>query len=253
MGTFTQADKRRGRRFGVVLGAAGVLLASGVLSACGSSSSSTPTTIVQHATSLVGKRYCEILLVTATGGLHATVYNTYPLNACPEAKWSAIDPSAIAKENGALAALPNGPRFWLMDGIVKSRSGTEHITSFGGIAMIEEATVAVSPADLKATRLAFDPHSVNRTAAFTFHKGRQVYELHDPSGQAWVMQTWSQQVDPTLSESALADLGPKLALPSGWTYTVRTLQAPLVIATETQAAHVLQDNLGNSYSLESAR
>ena len=253
MRTYSHTDKRTSRRVAHLIGAVGFVVASSLLSACGTSgSTSSVTTVVTRPASLVGLRYCEILLVTANGGLHATVFNTFPLNACPESKWTAIDASAIAKEHGALAALPNGPRYWLMDSIAKSRQGAEVIKTFGGIAMIEEATVAVSPADLKATRSAFIPHTVNRTAAFTFRKGRQVYELHDPAGQTWVMQTWSQQVDPALSESQLATLGPKLTLPSGWTYSVRTLRAPLVIATETHAAQVIQDNLENSYSLEAS-
>lgn len=250
---FTHSDKSLGRRLGIVIGSLSLVLGGALLSACGSSSPSTSVvTSVEHPTSLVGKRYCEILLVTATGGLHATVYNSFPLNNCPEAQWSTIDAGAIAKENSALAALPNGPRYWLMDAITKVQHGAKVVRSFGGIAMIEEATVAVSPADLKATRLAFDPHTVNRTAAFTFNSGRQVFELHDPSGQTWVMQTWSQQVDPTLRQAQLATLAPRPTLPAGWTYTARTLRAPLVVATVAQAAHVLQDNLGNSYSLETA-
>lgn len=253
MGIFTQADKRISRRVARIVGAVGFAFASSLLSACGTSgSTSSATTVVTHPASLVGLRYCEMLLVTTNGGLHATVYNTFPLNACPEAKWTSIDAAAIAKENGALAALPNGPRYWLMDSIAKSRRGAEVIKTFGGIAMIEEATVAVSPADLKATRSAFIPHTVNRTASFTYRKGRQVYELQDPSGQTWVMQTWSQQVIPTLSESQLATLAPKLTLPAGWSYRVRTLSKPLVVATESTAARVLQDNLDNSYSLETS-
>ena len=94
---------------------------------------------------------------------------------------------------------------------------------------------------------------MNRTAAFTFHKGRQVYELHDPSDQTWVMQTWSQQIDPTLGANDLATLGHRLTVPQGWTYTSRTLTTPLVVQTTGQVAHVLMDALGNSYSLEAAR
>jgi hypothetical protein len=57
-----------------------------------------------------GKRYGEVLVVTVTeSGPEATVYNTFPLNDCPAELWDKLDAKAIAAENGAAAALLNGP------------------------------------------------------------------------------------------------------------------------------------------------
>ena len=42
---------------------------------------------------------------------------------------------------------------------------------------------------------------------FTFDAGRPVFELVDPEGQRWVMQTWSQVVDTNLSLDDLPGLG----------------------------------------------
>ena len=92
---------------------------------------------------------------------------------------------------------------------------------------------------------------MSRQASFTFDAGRQVYELVAPDGTVWVMQTYSQIKDPTLSRADLPVLASRLTLPAGWTYRVRTLNSPLVVATAATAAHVLQDNLENSYSEES--
>ena len=62
-------------------------------------------------TGLRGKRYGEVLLVSAgPDGPQATVYNTYPLNDCPPELWHTLDAAAIATEHGALAALLNGPK-----------------------------------------------------------------------------------------------------------------------------------------------
>ena len=226
--------------------------------ACGgpmdpSSSRATVTsTTTQTATDLVGKRYCEVLLVhLGSGGLYADVYNSYPLNACPPGEWRALDATTLAKDHGALFAELNGPRFWLMDSIRKVRSSAEQVTTFGGIAMILEATVQIG-SSIAAAQQPFTPHTVNRQAAFTFDAGRQVYELVAPDGTVWIMQTYSQIKDPTLSQVDLAGLAPRLTLPAGWTYRVRTLKAPLVVATASSSAHVLQDNLENSYSEESA-
>ena len=64
------------------------------------------------------------------------------------------------------------------------------------------------------------------------------------------MQSWSQQIAPTLAEADLANLGARLHLPAGWTYRTRVPTAPLRVVTKTTDAQVLQDDLGNSYSLE---
>ena len=117
--------------------------------------------------------------------------------------------------------------------------------------MDKEATVAIG--DLAAARTPYVAHSVDRKASFTYATGRQIHELTDPHGAVYVMQSWSQQIDPTLGANDLATLGHRLTVPQGWTYTSRTLTTPLVVQTTGQVAHVLMDALGNSYSLEAAR
>jgi hypothetical protein len=178
-------------------------------------------------------------------GPQATVYNSYPLNDCPAELWSALDAKAIAAENGAATALLNGPRYWLMNEIEKMTQGPRIVKNFGGIDMLLQAQVllsAMNPAPYTANQ-------VHRHTVFTFDAGEVVYELHDPALRRWVMQTWSQIVDPKLSRADLAGLGGRLDLPNGWTYQTRTLTSPLRIDTTTHAAQVLQDDLANSYSL----
>ena len=242
-------DRRWARPAAVVFLVAGALVGA----ACGTTSPTSTATSAgsrRVAADLVGKRYCEVLLVRPTTvGLVATVYNTYPLNDCPAAQWEAMDAKAIASANGVPYAVLNGPRYWLMNSIVKVRSGAEVIRSFGGMAMIEEATVTLGPSVI-AAQVPYTPHTVSRQAAFTFAAGRQVYELVDPSRTAWVMQTYSQIKDPTLSMADLPGLASRLTLPAGWTYRVRTLTRPLVVATADRPARVLQDTLENSYSME---
>ncbi len=228
--------------------------ACGSSSATSTSTSSTTSSGTAHlvAGGVVGKRYCEVLLVhLGTGGLVADVYNTYPLNACPEAQWAAEDATAIAKENGVLGAQLNGPRFWLMNSIAHTRTGSQVVKSFGGMAMNMYATVVIGTS-IAAAKAPYTTHTVSRQASFTFNAGRQVYELTDPTGAVWVMQTYSQITDPTLTQADLPGLGSRLTLPAGWTYRARTLTKPLVVATTANAAHVLQDNFENSYSMETS-
>jgi hypothetical protein len=195
---------------------------------------------------LSGKRYGEVLLVTpGEVGPQAAVYNTFGLNDCPAELWSALDAQAIATENGAATALLDGPRYWLMNEIEKPTQGPRIIKNFGGIDMVLESQTllsAMNPAPYTANQ-------VHRHSVSTFNAGEEVYELHDPALRRWLMQTWSQIVDPTLSRSDLPGLGERLDLPPGWTYQSRALTAPLSIDTTTHTAQILRDDLTNSYSL----
>ena len=194
-----------------------------------------------------GKRYGEVLLVTVgESGPEAAVYNTFPLNDCPAQLWDKLDAEVLAKENGAVAALLNGPRYWLMSSIDKVATGAQETRTFGGIEMSRQATVQLASQNPA-------PYSVNKVArhtVFHFDAGRPVFELVEPNGQRWVMQTWSQIVDAQLGLQDLPGLGRRLNLPEGWRYETRVLTARLSVDTSTQDAHVMQDDLTNTYSLE---
>ncbi|MEH3140065.1 MAG: hypothetical protein PGN37_07730 [Mycobacterium kyogaense] len=197
-------------------------------------------------TGLRGKRYGEVLLVSAgPEGPQATVYNTYPLNDCPPELWSRLDAQALATEHGALAALLNGPRYWLMDAIEKDMGEDREIVTFGGLDMYRQATVTLS----SMNPAPYLPNTVARNAVFVFDAGAPVFELVDPDGRGWVMQTWSQIVDSSLAYDDLPHLATRLTLPVGWAYRTRTLETELRLDTSSQAAQVLQDGLTNSYSL----
>jgi hypothetical protein len=193
-----------------------------------------------------GKRYGEVLLVSQTPtGPQVAVFNTFPLNDCPHDAWSALNPQALAAENGVAAALLNGPRYWLMSEIVKTREDVGEMKTFGGIDMLQQATVELS----SMNPAPYSVNKVSRRTVFVFGAGRPVFELLDPQGQRWVMQSWSQTVDPALSLADLPGLGARLQLPDDWNYRTSTLTSPLRIDTTTADAHVTQDNLGNTYSL----
>jgi len=196
---------------------------------------------------LSGKRYGEVLLVeVGESGPQATVYNSFPLNDCPAELWSKLDPQAIAGENGAAAALLNGPRYWLMNAIEKEPQGPQERKTFGGIDMIKQATVALS----SMNPAPYTVNEVSRNTVFVFDAGEEVYELIDADGRRWVMQTWSQVADPNLSRDDLPGLASRLKLPDGWRYEPRALTETLRVDTRTRPAQVTQDDLTNSYSLE---
>ena len=141
----------------------------------------------------------------------------------------------------------NGPRHWLMNAVQKD-PGTGVRKSFGGIEMIQRATVTIT--DIAAATTPYTANHVDRGTVFTFDRGETVYELTGPDGAKYVMQSWSQEKDPNLVEADLAALASRPAPPPGWSYSSRKLTAPLKVITTTESATVVQDELRNSYSLE---
>ena len=203
--------------------------------------------MAERSGDVFGKRYGEVLLLRiGESGLEATVYNSFPLNDCPAELWDKLDAAAIAKENGAAAALLNGPRYWLMSAIEKVADHQQQTKIFGGIAMVEQATVKLS----SQNPAPYNVNQVNRRTVFNFDVGRPVFELVDPGGQRWVMQAWSQTVDKDLTLEDLPDLARRLTLPEGWRYETRILTNSFSVDTTTRDATVTQDDLANTYSLQ---
>jgi len=133
-----------------------------------------------------------------------------------------------------------------MSSIGKRNRDTLERKTFGGIEMLRQATVKLASMNPSPYNL----NRVDRKAVFIFDAGREIYELVEPGGRRWIMQTWSQTVDPTLSLTDLPGLASRLSLPAGWTYHSRMPTSPLRVDTTSQDACVTQDDLANSYSLQ---
>ncbi len=197
------------------------------------------------APSIRGNRYCEILLAyLEAGAIRAEVWGTQGLNDCPAAAWEAIDKAAVQTDSGANAVVLNGPRFWLIDAADATLPDREP-RMFGQLQMHQLATINLP---LGATQnTPYVERTINRDSSFSFEAGAQVYELHGADGSVYVMQSYAEIVDATLTEADLPTLGDRLTLPDGWTYAPRTLEAPLEIVTPGRAT-VVQDELQNTYS-----
>ncbi|MEJ6511190.1 MAG: hypothetical protein QNL59_03035 [Actinomycetota bacterium] len=225
----------------------GFLLAS----ACSSSSTSTQgpaQTIAPQQDNMLDVRYCEMLLVSlATGQPVATVYNTYPVNLCPADKWTALDPKAIAAQYGATVAMLNGPRHWMINHVEKVGEPSSEKADFGGIEMYKQATVPIG--SLLDQSKPYSVYPVSRSVIFTWLAGTEIFELTGPDGAHYIMQSFSQQKDPSLTLATLPTLRSKLALPTGWIFSSRTLTNDFQLATVKNPAQVMQDDLGNSYSM----
>src|SRR5262249_7398448 len=196
-------------------------------------------------------RYCEILAVHGTfPNLLADVWNTYQLNKCPPGVWQAENPNALATELGALAIRLNGPRYWLVDRArIRLAPRMGQIRSFGSLRMREIAQVQVPITNGIPGLSPYTETTVLRKNTFTWSPRHRIYELVGPDGSVYVMQAYSQIVDPTLTLGALRDLGSRLQLPAGWSYRTRKLRHDLSLRTAGHAI-IVQDELMNTYQLE---
>src|SRR3954462_15271900 len=178
------------------------------------------------ATGLHDTRYCEILVLRGLPPTaKAEVWNTIGHSRCPARWWRSLDAARLAQELGATLVVLNGPRHWLMDA---ARGRTGGMRSFHGRRLTKVATIPIrSAADL--ARTAYTDRTIARRNLWRWKAGRTVFELVAPGGDVYVMQAYSQIVDPTLTLAQLPALGGRLKLPPGWRYRTRRLKRPLVI------------------------
>jgi hypothetical protein len=223
------------------------------LAACGAADmpavpAVTPSQSLPLPADLRDWRYCEVIPVFQHGlKLHVEVYNTLGLNDCPGQAWAGLDASALAKQLGARLVKLNGPRYWVIDAISGGGSTLSGYTAeFGGIQMTQRATLDTYLWQATIGDKAYTPNQVKRTTEFTYFAGQKIYELISPAGETYVMQSYSQIVDPNLTLADLDTLGSRLTLPQGWHYTTEVLAQDLVLKANG-VAYVINDELLNTY------
>jgi hypothetical protein len=191
-------------------------------------------------------RYGEVLLLrTENGTFSAEVWNTLGLNDCPQSAWDELDAEAIAKERGALLALLNGPRYWVLDFIQTNLRLNAPVTTFGTLEMFRAAAIEFGTDP--PSPVPYTERSIVRDTVFGFSQGSEVYELETPSGTRYIMQAYAQIVDKGLTIGDLAGLGTKIEPPDGWAFRVRTLGNDLTVLSADGVATVIQDELQNTY------
>lgn len=179
--------------------------------------------------------------------LEVGVFNTQGLNLCPEAQWKSLSKESIAKIHDASFVLLNGPRYWMMDEIQAAGATINGVKeSFGGIEMNLRATIDLSLFKQLIGSKHYTPNQITRTTNFIYKAGSPIYELTSPAGDVYVMQSYSQIVESSLSMQDLSLLDKQLKLPAGWVYSSRLLEKDLSLIANG-IAYVLQDNLSNSY------
>lgn len=188
-------------------------------------------------------RYCEIFTIFLSPSPIAKVNNTYGLNNCRQGWWESLDAGALASESGADLVTLNGPRYWLMDKVIVNEPGP--VSTFAGKELREVATIDLTKVGL-AQPPAFTQVKIQRGTKFVFRKNRPVFQLTDPNGRHFVMQAYSQIVDPDLSYDELRGLRDRLGLPDGWSYRSHRPKKDIVLRANGQAT-IVQDELRNTY------
>lgn len=199
---------------------------------------------------LRGQRYCEILL-GPTRGIPKTlrVYNTIGLSDCPQDVWKKITKETIKKEENVNYVRLNGPRYWVIDGFQNTTLINPAVRVLGGLKMREAGVLRLSVIDIIRGENPLAPHLVDRNTTWIYQAGKPIYELIDPKGQTFVMQSYSSQ-KVEQSEQSLIHLGEKLKLPKGWHFQTRVLKENAYLTPIDQKAVVIQDEFLNTYQQE---
>lgn len=196
---------------------------------------------------LYNVRYCEILLATLGAGITVNVYGTQGLNLCPQEQWDALDRSAVASDFGATLAFFNGPRFFVVDWTSNTEGLAEGDSLYFGDLEMRLLTTVIPAAGAAAGETAYRVNRVARNNVWHYVAGRRIYELEDPEGRRYRMQSFSRSVDADLQLEELATLDAQLALPEGWRYSSRVLTNSEDVPAIDGTAEVIQDNLANTY------
>ncbi len=198
--------------------------------------------------------YCEIL-VGAHGSYfphELVVYNTIGLHDCPQSLWSRITTSKVKAEAKAHFVRLNGPRHWTIDGFVGSELLNPAVRMFEGLAMREAGLLHLGFRDFLSQR-PYAEHTVARKTTELFKAGLPVFQLLDPDGEVFFMQSYSLQVDPRQTMDSLKTLGQRLRLPRGWSFRVVTLRSDYPLEAAGGQATVVQDDLLNTYQKSAAK
>ena len=199
-------------------------------------------------------RYCEVLAISLDGMAPTVdVYNTMGHNDCPADQWATLDEATIAETYGLAMARLNGPRYWVIDGIQgRGESLAGDVVDFDGLEMRWVAQINPTPSQVASMSAAFYSETeVARDTVYTYNAGTLVYELVSPDGHVYRMQSYSQQVDPTLTLHDLENLGNRLDLTEGWRFQTSILAEDEYLSADGVAV-VVTDELNNTYQLLAA-
>ena len=191
-----------------------------------------------------GTRYCEILISKTMTAY--SVYNTIGLNDCPQDIWDKITVEKVKQDTGSSFVHLNGPRYWVIDGLKNSTLVNPTKRTIAKLTLREAGVLHIGLIDLVRGKTPYKERTVDRKTTWLYDAGKPVYELIDPKGTVFVMQSYSIQDSPQTLES-LSQLASKLSLPKGWTFKTGTLKKLEMLKAIDEKATVIQDDFLNTY------
>jgi hypothetical protein len=155
--------------------------------------------------------------------------------------------------SGAYAIILDWPRNWIYNQGVSAPTGaTESLVldvPYPNVPGEPTTTFGFAAFNTDITGLAYIPSSAVRDATWTYFANNLIFQLLDPSGNLYVMQSYARFVDPNLTYENLQNVDymtSELELPAGWRYSVAQLAQQFDNNSEGNAI-LVQDALGNSY------
>jgi hypothetical protein len=230
------------------LAALGLLLCAPRIAGAQNSQPGHPDALADHVRMMAGvrdARYCEIVVIRLAGlKAVASVYNTLGLDTCDPATWKRITAAEVKRTLGGADVVLNGPRHFVMDQIGSGAPEPGAVVTVEGMAFRKQAEIVIH---LDQRGLPpYTEQKIERTTTYVFEAGKPIFVLAAPNGRSYVMQSYSNILDPTLAYADLPRLGQRLKLPPGWSYKMRTPPKDLVLTVQGVAV-VLQDSLGDTY------
>lgn len=213
-------------------------------------------------------QYCEAVLQvpTAPSGKNQPVMNTSGYDRCPY--YSSLQSQDIVNSynttyypgnpyglpSGATSLLVDWPRNWVYD---EARENIPPGTTQYLVLDVPEPNVPVTTfgfVGFNTGTLLGTPYTqsgVVRDATWTYFANSLIYELLDPSGNLYVMQSYARFEDPDLTYADLKNstyMISQLDLPAGWSYGVERLTQQFDNVSNGNAI-LVQDKLANSYMM----
>lgn len=240
-----------------ILGLAGLCAMAGTASA----QSGTPMKVYDYP-------YCELIPDTvANGTITEHVFDTLGFNMCPASTFNTITEQNIvdaynAQYPPAAGAAPatsatiNGRRHWVMSTIQSTGGVTSppDTLTVNAMQLGLKAVLTTPQGSSTVGEVPYVAQTVQRNTVYVFNAKRPINELVSPSGQVFVMQSYTLAFDSKLNLGRLGNvkyMTAKNKMPQGWRYRTRTLKKDLTL-TAAGTTQVVNDQLRNTYQVNPA-
>jgi len=209
-----------------------------------------------HTAKALNEAFCEIIPIVGkfpniTVEFYNTTGTTGPGSGCPADQFAAINvktlASALKVDSVHMNPSPQtARRHWVMDENWVYKVG--ETVDFMGVKATWMASMSLEQMR-GGVRSPYEGSQIQRATKYLYKKGSMVFLMRTPDNKTYVMQSYGNEVDKSLSIAQLPKLGGRLQLPAGWKFEARTLTKDLTVApvNANGMAHIIRDDLQNVY------